>query len=163
MASGVQNMDGYKGTITNGKIIGTVPEYIYKYENDKYNLYPITQLNYTFAYLDNLTIAPEIPKTVTTMESTFFYSGINSVVIPSNVKYLKSGSSKAGTFEYCTKLHTVTLAEGIKEIDSESFYDCSILKNIMYSGTKAQWNLITKSSNSFPTNFIIVCKDGTIN
>ena len=104
----------YLGGFTeNGEIIGEIPQYIKKAEDDKF--YPVVSLQNTFAYLDELKIAPTIPSTVKSMHYTFYYC-INLVEvkdIPNNVMEMDH------TFYYCSKLKFAPeLPSNIEVLDS---------------------------------------------
>lgn len=70
-----------------GKIQGTVPQYIYVYNEDA--VYPVTSMAYTFYYCTNLVTAPEIPDSVISMEYTFkgCTSLTGTIVIDANPEY----------------------------------------------------------------------------
>jgi hypothetical protein len=71
-----------------------------------------------------------------------------------------------GTFEYCPSLQDVHLPVNITSITNRTFLGCSSLTNIVYAGTKAQWEMIPKDSNWFygDNHFIetITCTDGVL-
>jgi hypothetical protein len=77
-------LNGYTGSIANGKIIGSVPATI--------NGLPVTKMIDTFNGCIALVQAPQIPNSVTSMRSTFF--GCSSLtqapVIPDSVKDMNS-------------------------------------------------------------------------
>lgn len=66
---GTNETKGYLGEIIDGKIQGTVPQYI-KAPNDK-EFVPVTNMKDTFICVDELEKIPKIPATVTDMQSTF--------------------------------------------------------------------------------------------
>ena len=94
-AMGSKSQVGYIGDIVDGKIIGEIPQYIKK-NNEKYTL---TSLKCAFINLTSLTIAPEIPTTVTElgteMSNCIFY-GCTSLTkignIPNSITSLSYGS-----------------------------------------------------------------------
>lgn len=117
---------GYVGTFESGKIIGNVPAYVLKAENEELGFLPVTSMDNTFWGCEELEIAPEIPSSVTSMESTFrdckslktvsnIPSGVTNMMytfsfcslletipeIPSNVVNMRC------TFKYCSNLKTV--------------------------------------------------------
>jgi len=61
---------GYTGEIVGGKIVGSVPQYIYS----EGKIYTVTQLNGTFSGLAGLKYAPKLPETVTTTWNLFMDS-----------------------------------------------------------------------------------------
>ena len=67
-------------------------------------------------------------------------------------------------FYGCTKLSRIFIPDTIKSIGKRTFYGCKSLKYIDYTGTKAQWNAISKGSfwNNSVTNCKVYCVDGTM-
>ena len=73
----------------------------------------------------------EIPNTVTNIgDYAFYYSGLQSVVIPGSVEQI---GFKA--FYGCTNLTEVSLANGLKRIGSFAFQSCSNLTEIVFPNT----------------------------
>ena len=63
---------GYlNSNIVDGKIQGTVPQYIYVEEKNQ--IYTVTSMRATFSECKNLVQAPILPTTVTDMQGTFYY------------------------------------------------------------------------------------------
>ncbi len=85
-------LNGYKGSIVDGKIVGSVPAIIYGI--------PVTEMNDTFKGLTGLTQPPEIPSSVISMDSTFFDCKglIQAPQIPNSVTNMRY------TFNGCTGL-----------------------------------------------------------
>ena len=85
----------------NGKIQGTVPQYIKSSTGD--NFYPVVTMGDTFKNCTNLVIAPRIPDTVTAL---------------------------FGTFRNCTNLTTViNIPDTVNDL-CNAFYGCSSLVNV---------------------------------
>ena len=126
--NGTNETKGYLGKIIDGKIQGTVPMYI-KAKTDR-DFVPVTSLKDTFINLkndfDDFVTTPEIPSTVTNMQSTFSRCGklVNITNLPPKLESLK------WTFYKCTSLEnfnqnipdTVTTME-------ETFLGCVKLAN----------------------------------
>lgn len=69
----------YLGDIVEGAIVGNIPAYI--------NGLPVTGMQYTFNKLSDLTVIPEIPKTVINMTGTFYETGIKGEFqVPDNLE-----------------------------------------------------------------------------
>ena len=126
--NGANETKGYLGKIIDGKIQGTVPMYI-KAKTDK-DFVPVTSLKDTFINLkndfDDFVTTPEIPSTVTNMQSTFSRCGklVNITNLPPKLESLR------WTYYKCTSLEnfnqnipdTVTTME-------ETFLGCGELAN----------------------------------
>lgn len=62
------------------------------------------------------------------------------------------------------KVITLTLPKSMRAIYWDAFYDCSSLTSIIFEGTKAEWNALTKYSdwNGNTGAYIVHCTDGDI-
>ncbi|MGN1270087.1 MAG: leucine-rich repeat protein [Clostridia bacterium] len=142
--SGIKNGYDNSNITEDGKIQGTVPQCIYKYDEDEvyfvtsmqHTFYgckslitapeipsSVTSMNYTFSSCTSLVTAPEIPSSVTDMQSTF--NGCTSLVtapeIPSSV------TSMGSTFSGCTSLVTAPeIPSSVTSMDY-TFYGCTSL------------------------------------
>lgn len=105
---------GYKNeNIVNGKIMGTVPQYIYI--NGEGEPYAVTSMRSAFLNCSSLVEAPELPNTVTNMINTFSNctSLIKAPVIPSSVTDLSTA------FQNCTSLKIApTIPSNVKDLES---------------------------------------------
>lgn len=102
--------------------------------------------------------------------NAFAWTPINSVVIPEGVTTL------SGTFNGCWNLQSVTIPASVtafKDVaDSNdpddgawgTFKNCSSLSAVNFSGTKAQWNNISKGTLTFKNSGVskVNCSDGEI-
>jgi len=88
------------------------------------------------------------------------------LVIPSkhNGKAVTALAEKA--FYENKHLLRITLPTSIKSIGYSAFYRCSILKEIIFEGTKKEWKKIKKDAGwcslTFTYPLIITCSDGTL-
>ena len=102
-----------------------------------------------------------IPDSVTSIGFCAFYncSKLTSVTIPDSV-------TSIGNYAFCgcSGLTSVTIGNGVTSIRSEAFRDCSGLTSVTFTGTKAQWNAISKGSswNSNTGSYTVHCTDGDI-
>ena len=106
--------------IIDGAIKGTIPQYLYV-ENDE-NWIAVTDLTQLFRNMTSLTIAPEIPNTVTNLTGTFCDTDVrNAPEIPYGVITMN------GTFGRCYNLEIPPeIPDTVKDMTS-TFYECSEL------------------------------------
>ena len=106
--------------VVDGAIKGTIPQYLCV-ENDK-NWIAVTDLTQLFRKMNSLTIAPEIPDTVTNLTGTFCDTDVRNVPeIPYGVTTMN------GTFGRCYNLEIPPeLPDTLKDMTS-TFYGCSKL------------------------------------
>ena len=85
--------------------------------------------------------------------------GLTNITIPDGVK--KIGNS---AFCKCTSLIDITIPNSVKFIGPQVFSDCVKLKNISFTGTKEEWDAISKDNswNYNTGNYTIHCKDGDL-
>ena len=68
-------------------------------------------------------------------------------------------------FEYCNSLKNITIPSSVTSIGEDAFRKCSALTEIHFTGTKEQWNQISKG-DGWSSNSAIVgiqCSDGYLN
>ena len=120
---GINETKGYLGNIVDGKIEGTVPQYI-KTSQDK-DFIAVTNMKDTFLGIDTLKVMPEIPSTITDMQSTF--SRCTNLVLveklPSSVINMK------WTFFQCSNLEYAELPCKVTNLCA-TFNNCDNLKAI---------------------------------
>ena len=120
---GINETKGYLGNIVDGKIEGTVPQYI-KTSQDK-DFIAVTNMKDTFLGIDTLKVMPEIPSTITDMQSTF--SRCTNLVflekLPSSVINMK------WTFFQCSNLEYAELPCKVTNLCA-TFNNCDNLKTI---------------------------------
>ena len=85
-----------------------------------------------------------ISNSITSIRNETFYgcSGLTNVTIPNGVTSIGDGA-----FDGCNSITNVTIPDSVTKIGSYAFFKCSSLTSITFTGTKAQWNAITKGSN----------------
>ena len=85
-----------------------------------------------------------IPDSVTSIGNYAFYdcTSLKSITIPEGVKSI---GSKA--FHNCESLTSVTIPSSVFSIGTYAFGHCLSLKTINYTGTKEQWNAISKGTS----------------
>ena len=64
----------------------------------------------------------------------------------------------------CSGLTSITISDSVTTIEYNAFANCTGLTSIAYTGTVAQWNAITLSSNWITNtgDYTIHCTDGDI-
>jgi hypothetical protein len=77
-------------------------------------------------------------------KGAFMGTPITSICIPTSVTSIAGDTIhyKKGAFANCTKLETIILGTGITKIREYSFYNCSSIKQVHYTGTEDQWNAV---------------------
>ena len=108
--------------------------------------YRVTSIgNYAFEQCYNLT-SVNIPDGVTSIGDSAFEAcySLTSVNIPDGVT-----SVGCFTFYNCSSLTSVNIPVGVTSIDDYAFYCTDKLSNVLYSGSKEQWNSITIGSYNF--------------
>ena len=88
-------------------------------------------------------------------KTTFIYS---NYTINNNCKVIANRA-----FYECTRLSSIEIPDSVTGISDSAFLGCSSLKTINYSGTKAQWEAISKGSGwASGVDATVYCSDGTI-
>ena len=105
----------------------------------------------------------EIPASVTSIRNYAFEycRALTSITFAENSQLTSIGDY---AFRNCSKLTSIKIPASVTSIGNEAFEYCSSLTSINYSGTKAQWNAISKGSrwNSSTGKYTVYCTDGNI-
>ena len=89
-----------------------------------------------------------IPDSVTSIGNYAFEScsGLTSVTIPESVTSIGNYA-----FDGCSGLTSMSISNNITSIDNNAFYKCSKLENIIFDGTRQNWNTIFQGTLSSKT------------
>ena len=103
-----------------------------------------------------------IPDSVTSIGLSAFFgcSGITSITISDGVTSISDFA-----FKSCSGITSITIPDSVTSIGEYAFCRCTSLKTINFSGTKAQWNAISKGDgwdSITPPTYIVYCTDGKI-
>ncbi len=142
----------------------------------RYKGKPVTMIDH-LAFHDSAVTSVTIPDSVTAIpDDAFSYcSQLTNISIPNSVTFIGFSA-----FNSCTSLKSVTLPSSLSTIQSYAFYNCGNLKTIRipvsvtsigncafdvcpslmtvtYSGSKKQWDAITKGSSNDVLENHLVC------
>mgnify|MGYP005750478033 CR=1 FL=1 len=142
----------------------------------RYKGKPVTAIDHA-AFQDSAVTSVTIPDSVTAIpDSAFgFCSQLTNISIPNSVTFIGFSA-----FNSCTSLKSITLPSSLSTIQSYAFYNCGNLKTIRipvsvtsigncafdrcpssmtvtYSGSKTQWDDITKGSNNDVLENNLIC------
>lgn len=106
--------------------------------------------------LQNITFSDEID---IIGNGAFWRCGsLTSIALPANVVGIGNHA-----FEGCEKLQSISFSDSLNSIGDQAFWYCNLLKDVQYSGTRAQWKEVEiGEGNSGLSNATIHCSDGDI-
>lgn len=116
--------------------------------------------DWAFSHCSNLSSVTFEGKAIQLGAAAFAYcNGLTSFTLPEGVTDLGDN-----LFDSCKKLTTLTIPASVSKIGNWIIKGCDQLTDIHFSGTKAQWNAIEKSSdwNAYSGSYTIHCTDGDI-
>lgn len=86
----------------------------------------LTAIDECAFYYDSKLSKADLPAGLLTIgQQAFYQTGITSVTIPDGVKRIENN-----TFSYCDQLKTATLPDGLEHIGQSAFYDCDNLLSV---------------------------------
>ncbi|MCI8442018.1 MAG: leucine-rich repeat protein, partial [Provencibacterium sp.] len=109
--------------------------------------------NYAF-YNCSLLASADIPEGVTEIgEEAFGSCALKSVTIPEGMISISSHA-----FYGCTQLTGVTIPESVTDVGEYAFYGCTVLSDVYYTGSRAQWEAVSIGASNDPlTSATIRC------
>lgn len=159
--------------VTNYKYKGTAADVTIP---SRYKGKPVTAIDHA-AFHDSAVTGVTIPDSVTSIpdDAFAFCSQLTNISIPNSVTFIGFSA-----FNSCTSLKSITLPSSLSTIQSSAFYNCGNLETIRipvsvtfignyafagcpnsmtvtYSGSKKQWDAITKGSNNDVLENHLVC------
>lgn len=142
----------------------------------RYKGKPVTAIDHA-AFHDSAVTGVTIPDSVTSIpdDAFAFCSQLTNISIPNSVTFIGFSA-----FNSCTSLKSITLPSSLSTIQSSAFYNCGNLETIRipvsvtfignyafagcpssmivtYSGSKKQWDAITKGSNNDVLENNLIC------
>ena len=116
---------GYIGPITEtGEIIGTVPQYIINSETGM--ALPITSLNSTFNFRDDIIKAPLLPEGIRNTNNMFQNcTKLSTVELPNDFETIGENM-----FRDCRNLNNFVIPDSVTSIGDYAFFDCTSLSSI---------------------------------
>ena len=121
----------------------------------RYKGKPVTAIEHA-AFHDSAVTSVTIPDSVTSIHDNAFgfCSQLTNISIPNSVTYIGFSA-----FNNCTSLKSITLPVSVTSIGSYAFDGCPSSMTVTYSGSKKQWDDITKGSyNDVLKNNLICAK-----
>ena len=87
-----------------------------------------------------------------------------NLTIPSSWNGYSVTAIGSAAFKNCASIVNLTIPATVTSIAADAFYGCTSLNTILYSGTKAQWNAVSKAAgwNASTGSYVIRCLDGDI-
>ena len=104
----------------------------------------------------------EIPASVTTIGSCAFKDSpvLATVTFRENSQLT---TIDGWAFDHCEALTNITIPESVTSIGDGAFIGCTSLTSIIFEGTVAQWNAISKGDYWHPHyTTTVTCSDGTV-
>ena len=114
---------------------------------------PVTAIN-NAAFPNSAVTSVTIPDSITSIPDAAFVncSQLTNISIPNSVTYIGFSA-----FSSCTSLKSITLPSSLRTIGNSAFAGCPSSMTVTYSGSKTQWDAISKGSNNDVLENKLVC------
>ena len=124
-----------------------------------HNGLPVTGFGWVFNSREDIT-SLVIPDSVTELPADALFGCKNLK------KVVMKGVTHIGVnaFLKCANLESITIGKNVTEIERYAFAECYALKEIIFEGTRAEWNAVVKETewDYRAGNYTVKCSDGTI-
>ena len=119
----------------------------------RYKGKPVTMIDHA-AFHDSAVTSVTIPDSVTSIPDDVFAfcSQLTNISIPNSVTFIGFSA-----FNSCTSLKSITLPSSLSTIGNYAFAGCPSSMTVTYSGSKKQWDAITKGSNNDVLENNLIC------
>lgn len=136
--------------VTNYKYKGTAADVTIP---SRYKGKPVTAIN-NAAFTNSAVTSVTIPDSITSIPDAAFVncSQLTNISIPNSVTYIGFSA-----FDGCASLKSITLPSSLRTIGNSAFAGCPSSMTVTYSGSKTQWDAITKGSNNDVLKNHLVC------
>lgn len=119
----------------------------------RYKGKPVTAIDHA-AFQDSAVTSVTIPDSVTAIPDDAFShcSQLTNISIPNSVTFIGFSA-----FNSCTSLKSITLPSSLSTIGNLAFDGCPSSMTVTYSGSKTQWDAITKGRNNDVLENNLIC------
>ena len=119
----------------------------------RYQGKPVTAIDHA-AFHDSAVTSVTIPDSVTSIPDDAFShcSQLTNISIPNSVTFIGFSA-----FNSCTSLKSITLPSSLSTIGNLAFDGCPSSMTVTYSGSKTQWDAITKGRNNDVLENNLIC------
>lgn len=124
-----------------------------------HNGLPVTGFGWIFNSREDIT-SLVIPDSVTELPADALFGCKNlKKVVMKGVTHIGENA-----FWKCANLESITIGKNVTEIERYAFAECYALKEIIFEGTRAEWNAVVKETewDYRAGNYTVKCSDGTI-
>ena len=65
-------------------------------------------------------------------------------------------------FDQCHSLATVTLPATLETLAADAFRDCTAMRTVVFTGTRAEWRTLIGDTSPLPAGCNTHCADGVV-